>query len=302
LKKPASCHGAKPRQLQNSAQTGMIARMLSLFYSTIRYGRVVLLIGALLYLAGCATVSTRDGAPNYDVDVSKIPNAIPRVEPKSKYGNIPCYEVRHTTYHVMKSSSGYEATGIASWYGTKFHGVKTSSGEPYNMLAMTAAHRTLPLPTYLEVTNLENGRQVVVRVNDRGPFEKNRLIDLSYVAAKKLGITGRGTGLVKVVAIDPGRYQPIAAVDQKVVVHAGARLIYLQLGAFSSLQNAERLQQRIQSCLHLSTTDCRIEKGFSQDRTVYRVKMGPFKTVDASDAMSAKIIAAGFSEPEAVVV
>lgn len=276
--------------------------MLSLFYSTIRYCRVVLLVGALLYLAGCATVSTRDGAPNYDVDVSKIPNAVPRVEPRSKYGNIPCYEVRNTTYHVMKSSVGYQATGIASWYGTKFHGVKTSSGEPYDMLAMTAAHRTLPLPTYLQVTNLENGRQVVVRVNDRGPFEKNRLIDLSYVAAKKLGITGKGTGLVKVVAIDPRRYQPVAPVDQQVVIHAGARLIYLQLGAFSSLQNAQRLQQKIQTHASLNGAVCRIEQALSQGHTVYRVKMGPFKTVDASDAMSAKIIAAGFAEPEAVVV
>ena len=165
-----------------------------------------LLFTGLLLLSACTHVVKKDGPPNFYVDASKIPNAVPTAESKSKFGNPPVYAVFGKRYHVMKSSKNYEAIGVASWYGTKFHSRKTSSGERYNMLAMTAAHKSLPLPTYVEVTNLENRRQIIVKVNDRGPFERNRLIDLSYVAAKKLGIAGRGTGLVKVKAIDPVRY------------------------------------------------------------------------------------------------
>lgn len=164
-----------------------------------------LLIGLLLTLSACSTVR-RDGPPNYNVDVSRIPDASPKVEPLSKYGNLASYRVFGKQYHVMKSSKDYEEQGIASWYGTKFHAQRTSNGERYNMLAMTAAHKSLPLPTYVQVTNLKNGRKVIVRVNDRGPFEGNRVIDLSYVAAKKLGMLGHGTAYVDVKAIDPMKY------------------------------------------------------------------------------------------------
>lgn len=158
------------------------------------------------FLAGCSTV-TKDGPPPYDVDVSRIPNAQPKVEKLSKYGNMPVYRVNGKNYYVMNSSKNYEAEGTASWYGTKFHKHNTSSGEKYDMLSMTAAHRTLPLPTYLQVTNEANGRSVIVKVNDRGPFADNRLLDLSYAAAKKLGMIGHGTAYVKVKAIDPTEYQ-----------------------------------------------------------------------------------------------
>lgn len=157
-------------------------------------------------MTGCKTV-TKDGPPPYDVDVSKIPNAQPKLEKMSKYGNMPVYRVNGKNYYVMNSSKNYEAEGTASWYGTKFHRHNTSSGEKYDMLSMTAAHRTLPLPTYLEVTNEENGRHVIVKVNDRGPFADNRLLDLSYAAAKKLGMIGHGTAYVKIKAIDPMEYQ-----------------------------------------------------------------------------------------------
>ena len=157
----------------------------------------------LLTLVLCAcTRNTPDGPPDFYVDETKIPNAVPKTEPLAKYGNMPFYYVNGKRYYVMKSSRHYQATGTASWYGTKFHAHRTSSGERYNMLGMTAAHKTLPLPTYLEVTNLRNNRQVIVKVNDRGPFSGNRLIDLSYVAAKKLGMIGHGTTLVHVRAID----------------------------------------------------------------------------------------------------
>jgi len=162
---------------------------------------------AILF-AGCASRGPLepvvDEAPPEPIDVSTIPNAVPKPEPLSRYGNPVSYVVAGKRYYTMPSSSGYSERGIASWYGTKFHGQRTSSGEPYDLYAMTAAHRTLPLPTYVEVTNLRNNKSVIVKVNDRGPFHQDRLIDLSYAAAAKLGILGYGTGLVQVRAIDTG--------------------------------------------------------------------------------------------------
>jgi len=124
-------------------------------------------------LGGCSSIAVKDSAPPQPTDVSSIPDAVPRAEPRSKYGNRPSYKVNGTTYHVLKDAAGYNERGIASWYGKKFHGRRTSSGEPYDMYAMTAAHRSLPLPCYARVTNLQNGRSVVVKINDRGPFHGN---------------------------------------------------------------------------------------------------------------------------------
>lgn len=142
----------------------------------------------------------RDGA---EQDLDAVPDAVPVAEPLSRYGNPEEYEVFGESYRVMDSSEGYVAEGLASWYGEEFQGRRTSSGEPFDMYLMTAAHRTLPIPTYVEVTNLENGRVAVVRVNDRGPFHSERIIDLSYVAARKLGIVGPGTAMVRVRALEP---------------------------------------------------------------------------------------------------
>ncbi|RMH16713.1 MAG: septal ring lytic transglycosylase RlpA family protein [Gemmatimonadetes bacterium] len=145
-----------------------------------------------------------EGGPR-TVDLDAIPDAVPRIEPLSRYGNPPSYEVFGKTYHTLRDARGFVQEGMASWYGQEFHGRRTSSGEPYDMFAMTAAHRELPLPTYVRVTNLENGRSVVVRVNDRGPFHdtESRIIDLSYAAAYKLRIIGPGTARVRVEAIVP---------------------------------------------------------------------------------------------------
>lgn len=181
--------------------------MLYNFANTVLYLRrkavfVFPLILTLL-LSGCFHFKKQDGPPHFYVDETKIPNAVPKPEPLAKYGNYKTYVVFGKKYHTMASSLGYSEIGTASWYGTKFHQRKTSSGERYNMLAMTAAHKTLPLPTYVEVTNLKNKRKIIVKVNDRGPFESNRLIDLSYVAAKKLGMLGHGTTKVRVRAINP---------------------------------------------------------------------------------------------------
>jgi len=146
----------------------------------------------------------QDGGPQAPpIDVSKIPEPVPKAEPRSRYGNKERYEVLGKTYRVMADSRGYVERGIASWYGNKFHGFMTSSFEPYDMYAFSAAHKTLPLPSYVRVTNLDNGRSVVVRVNDRGPFHDGRIIDLSYAAAVKIGVWPKGTARVEVRAIDP---------------------------------------------------------------------------------------------------
>jgi rare lipoprotein A len=145
----------------------------------------------------------RDAYPETPEDVANVPDAVPRVEPRSRSGNRSSYSVWGKTYHVLADPTGYVAEGRASWYGTKFQGYDTANGETYDMYKMSAAHRSLPLPTYARVTNLDNGRKVIVRVNDRGPFHSDRLIDLSYAAAARLGILKGGTGRVKVEAIDP---------------------------------------------------------------------------------------------------
>ena len=129
------------------------------------------------------TTAARDGAPGFPVDVSNLKDAVPKYEPRCAYGNPASYTAIGKRYYVMDSAKGYAKVGVASWYGTKFHGKLTSSHEPYDMLAMTAASPNLPIPTYVKVTNLENGRQVVIKVNDRGPFANDRIMDLSYAAA-----------------------------------------------------------------------------------------------------------------------
>lgn len=139
-----------------------------------------------------------------DMDLDTISDAVPVAEPLSPYGNMAQYEAMGRTYRTLSSSVGFEAEGMASWYGEEFHGRRTSSGELYDMYAMTAAHPTLPLPSYVEVINLENGRRVVVRVNDRGPFHAERIIDVSFAAAHRLGMLGRGTARVRIRALQPG--------------------------------------------------------------------------------------------------
>jgi rare lipoprotein A len=167
-------------------------------------------LAAALGLAGCFT-SRNETAPQPPpaptpppvATPPTIPDAVPKVEPLSRYGNPPYYEVFGKRYYVLSSSVAYLERGVASWYGPGFHQVRTSSGETYDMYAMTAAHKTLPLPAYVRVTNLENGRSVVVRVNDRGPFVGNRIIDLSYTAAARLDMLRNGTAMVEVRGIDP---------------------------------------------------------------------------------------------------
>jgi len=255
-----------------------------------------------------------DSAPYRTIDVSQVKDAVPREEPRSRYGNPPSYVVRGKRYYTLASSEDYRQRGIASWYGTKFHGHRTSSGDTYDMYQMSAAHKTLPLPTYARVTNLRNGKSVIVKINDRGPFHDNRLIDLSYAAASRLGILGEGTGMVEVSAIDPRIYmaertkQPntLASkpkVDPRAVTAAvdaeNEPSLYLQVGAFLSRSNAERLQARLNGSelpgkLHIT-------EGLSNQKPIYRVRIGPLASVETADQLTQLLADQGIQSPRIVI-
>lgn len=263
-------------------------------------------------------VPSRDGAPLNPPDVMNVPDAVPRVEPRSRYGNPPSYVVMGKTYRVLPHGLDYDERGGASWYGTKFHGQRTSSGEPYDMYAMTAAHRTLPIPSYARVTNLNNGKSVVVRINDRGPFHSNRLIDLSYTAAIKLGIFGHGTGYVEVRAIDPyaaltaaaasappkpapPQAPPSAATEtsRAVASPTAARpaRLFLQVGAFTNRHNADQLVARLHKA---DFTSLRISPATHKNTTVYRVQVGPLASAAAAERMSERLTRFGIELPQVV--
>ncbi|MGD8309160.1 MAG: septal ring lytic transglycosylase RlpA family protein [Chromatiales bacterium] len=266
----------------------------------IRYAAFLILVGAIL-AAGCSTRGSRitepaDGAPAVAVDFDAIPEPEPREEPLSRYGNPPMYEVNGVSYRTLTSREGYVERGIASWYGTKFHGQRTSSGEPYDMYRVTAAHRSLPLPSFVRVTNLENGRKLVVRVNDRGPFHPNRIIDLSYAAAGKLGILGEGTGLVEVRAIDPRRPEP--ETRSAAAQRPGAPSLFVQVGAFASRYNAESLRERLQESLQRTV---RIQEHAQPQRPVYRVQVGPVETVESADRLTLRLADLGIRDVHVVV-
>jgi peptidoglycan lytic transglycosylase len=261
----------------------------------------------VLFLSACGgikivptTSSSSDSAPNKSVDVSKIPNAVPKNEPKSRYGNPESYVVFGKRYYVMESSKGFVEKGIASWYGTKFHGRRTSSGETYDMYAMTAAHKNLPLPTYVKVTNLNNGKHIIVKVNDRGPFHENRIIDLSYTAAIKLDIVNKGTGLVEVRAIQPGEVIP-ASRDEgapvKTVLNNNDGF-YIQVGSFGQLANAESLRKKLGP---LGEHLIKISQAVVEGKTLYRVRIGPLTDIDVSDSITSKLVNYGISEHRIVV-
>ena len=273
--------------------------------------RVVKYLTLSIMLTGlwsCGTVTEQqDSAPKVKPDVSKIPDAVPRDEPRSKYGNPASYEVFGRRYYTLASSENYVERGKASWYGTKFHGRRTSSGEPYDMYAMTAAHKTLPLPSYAEVTNLENGRKVVVKINDRGPFHDDRLIDLSYSAATKLGIIDKGTGQVEVRAISSKNVVASTTAKKNVVANAtptanavstptttmGKVALFLQIGAFSTLSRAEQIkqqvQQQIQERVHISSVE-------RAQTPLYRVRIGPLESIEYSDRIANQLMGLGFSD------
>jgi rare lipoprotein A len=250
-----------------------------------------------LALAGCGTTpsSDQDAAPQRPRDVSNVPDVVPRAEPRSARGNPPVYEVMGRRYYVMNDATGYRERGIASWYGTKFHGRLTSSGEPYDMYAMTAAHKTLPLPSYVRVTHLRNGRSIVVRVNDRGPFVGERIIDLSYAAAVRLGMHNDGTALVDVELIEPGRAVTASSDTGPAVRSAPASdtPIWIQVGAFSEAGNAARLQARLSE--H-GIRDVVTHQERRRLRTIHRVRIGPLASVDEIEQMLGRVLALGIDD------
>ncbi|MBN1378286.1 MAG: septal ring lytic transglycosylase RlpA family protein [Gammaproteobacteria bacterium] len=246
----------------------------------------------VIYLAASLVACAGDG-PGRSMNTVPVREVVPRAEPLSKQGNPDSYVQSGKRYFVLPTARGYRERGIASWYGRKFHGRRTSNGEKYDMYAMTAAHTTLPLPSYVRVTNLKNGSSIIVRVNDRGPFVQNRIIDLSYAAAERLDMIRDGTALVEVVAVQPGessatakyqsRYQGVE--DWRDESHLRDR-IYIQVGAFSIRQNAEQLLQKLLAARIGNTNIQSTEEGGA---VLHRVRIGPLQTVAATD-QTAKLL------------
>jgi rare lipoprotein A len=242
-----------------------------------------------------------DGGPAAPIDVSGVLEPVPRAEPRSRYGNRSPYTVLGATYRVLDSAEGYSERGIASWYGTKFNGRATSSGELYDMCVFSAAHKTLPLPSFVQVTNLDNGRSLIVRVNDRGPFHSGRIMDLSYAAAVRLGVNRTGTAHVELRSIGndgelapPVRFAgdvPAAAVAAE--RHAATAINerpqvterpqvsdlpretgdkVVQVGSFGEKANATRLADRLQDA---GVDDVDVDHAEVAGNDVWRVRIGP---------------------------
>jgi rare lipoprotein A len=269
--------------------------------------RLPLLAICCLAITACGGSKIKeDGPPAGSTRIPDLPgDAVPRPEPRSKYGNGPVYEVFGQRYTVMPSAGGYQERGVASWYGKKFHGNLTSNRETYDMYAMTAAHKTLPLPTYVRVRNLRNGKSIVVRVNDRGPFVHNRIIDLSYSAALKLDMIKDGTSLVEVTAINfdepqgdrPTRVstpskppaEPAAAPGP-----AASNNVYVQVGAFGDRTNAER---RLDALSRAGVGNAFIHDERLADRVLYRVRIGPVADVVQYDVLVEELENIGINDP-----
>jgi peptidoglycan lytic transglycosylase len=247
-----------------------------------------------LTLAGCSLTSRRHAPAATEIvlpppaQVEATPDAIPRPEPRSAHGNPPFYKVLGRRYVVLATADGYTERGVASWYGPTFHGENTSSGERYDMYGMTAAHKTLPLPTYARVTNLKNGRSIVVRINDRGPFVANRLIDLSYTAAAKLDMLKEGTTLVEVKALtvqEPDNLTRTAEIPPPA--------LYVQAGAFADEHNAQRLVERLHAG---GLSSAFVLAPLDGKPPLYRVRLGPIASVAEYDQLAEKMSALGFPD------
>jgi rare lipoprotein A len=264
-----------------------------------------------LLLSGCSSV------PRVNPDEADTADAVPRNEPQPSRLNPPTYTVLGRTYHVMRSNQGYDAQGVASWYGPNFQSKSTSSGERYNMYKMTAAHKSLRIPSYALVTNMENGKQVIVRVNDRGPFVSNRIIDLSYAAARKIGMIGRGTAMVDVRSISPDT--PIPS-SQSIVSggvpsaqmaatpmvskaeNIGARLpqavwgkdVFIQIGAFGEIGHVVDVQRRLTRAGITAVT-------VTPYGALNRVRVGPIASLADYDHLMDQLRTIGFDNAQMVV-
>ena len=268
----------------------------------VRTCAALLTIGSLV---ACANNAPQPSSPAPGQAAAGTPAMGPTPPPRSDRGNPPFYEVLGKRYHVLPTSAGYVQRGIASWYGRDFHGLSTSSGEIYDMHAMTAAHTTLPLPTWVEVTNLVNGNRVVVKVNDRGPFVDNRLIDLSFAAATALDMVRTGTTRVEVRTVAPplDAFRPAATVASTTPVLAQgagaltAERMFMQIGAFSDVENAERLVAR----LHASGFSNSSVVSDPSQRRLHRVWLGPVRDSVEFDEIDARLRAIGVAGARLVV-
>jgi rare lipoprotein A len=259
--------------------------------------RVIIPLVLVAAIAGCSTLNRPpppaapvavETVPNPPTNVETLPDAVPKLEPRSAHGNPPFYSVLGKRYFVLGTADGYVERGVASWYGPTFHGVNTSNGERYDMYGMTAAHKTLPLPTYARVTNLRNGRSITVRINDRGPFVSNRLIDLSYTAAAKLDMLREGTSFVEVRAITPGQPDILTRTSE-----TPPPPLYVQAGAFADQGNAERAINKLRNAGMRTAFIAPPLAG--DDKPLYRVRVGPISDVAKFDALSAQLASLGFS-------
>jgi rare lipoprotein A len=243
----------------------------------------------VLLLAGCAgkkeVGEVGDGPSSRKITAADVHDAVPKNEPRARYGNHSPYTVLGKTYTVLPTSKGYHERGIASWYGSKFHGRRTSSGEPDDMHLATAAHKSLPLPTYAEVTNLDNGRKMTVKINDRGPFHEDRIIDLSYAAAIKLGVDQTGTARIDVRAIDVNTSQRSA-----VKLADGT---FLQVGAFSKRKTADDLAGKMMAA---QLKPVLIQKS----RGLYKVWIGPYASERELEASMRRVVELGYERPHKV--
>jgi len=289
---------------------------------------LLLASGLALILSACGEFPNNNGpeapvkhkgdyGPEKPVDVSQVPDAVPADVAPSHTGNPASYTVLGQTYTLLSACKGYHDRGIASWYGMQFHGGRTSDGETYDMYAMTAANKVVPIPCYARVTNLKNGKSVIVKINDRGPFVANRLIDLSYAAASKLGMLGSGTALVDVEAVGPGELPPpsVTAPAASTVVAgvlappaavslapaapaSGNPQIFLQVGAYADKVNADRAAAKLGEAGVAHAFVLPVTEGA---RTLYKVRIGPLADVDAVDVLSAKLPSLGFQDAQIVI-
>lgn len=242
-------------------------------------------------------------------DLSIVRPVIPRREVRTIAGNKSPYTVNGRTYRVLADEAGYSDTGTASWYGRKFHGHLTSNGEVYDMFQLSAAHTTLPIPSYIRVTNLDNGKSIIARVNDRGPFHSGRIVDLSYAGAVMLGYAGRGTARVKVEAVLPddvslsAPVQPVIATINTVEVSAeeGLKIAenqsgeFLQVGAFSSLEAARKLVARLSTFVNLPVL---IQSDAGQNGSLlHKVRIGPLSDGLAVEEIIQGVESAGLGTP-----
>ncbi len=228
----------------------------------------------------------RDGAPLRAITPEQVADAVPRPDPILAVGNRSPYAVSGVEYEILDHYQDYREQGVASWYGAKFDGHATSNGEIFDVYAASAAHRTLPIPVFATVTNLENGKRVVVRVNDRGPFHSERLIDLSYGAAVKLGFANQGTALVEVAVID------VTGVDD-LREAPGGHYRYLQLGAFGSRDAAHRLQGELQAFVQAPVFLSEVDVSGT---TMYRVRIGPVANGDELVLVQQQLRDGGYPE------